>query len=75
MSAPQMISQVIVLPIPLPTRPNAGSPKCPNISDQLISALRAIPAMLSHRMMRGRSIAATKFRSSWNSSQGATSHM
>ncbi len=40
MSAPQMISQVSVLPMPPPTSPSAGSPKWPKISDQLSSALR-----------------------------------
>ena len=70
-----MISQVRVLPRPPPTSPSAGSPKWPKISDQLSSALRAIPPRLSHRMILGLSSAETKLRSSWNNSHGAVHHM
>ena len=68
-------SQVRLLPMPPPKRPKAGSPKWPKIKDQLSKAFRPMPKMLSHRMMRGRSSAETKLRSSWNSSQGAVHHM
>ena len=74
-SAPHMISQVNVLPIPPPRSPSAGRPKWPKISDQLSSALTPMPARLSHSTTRGRSSAETKLRSNWNSSHGAVHHM
>ena len=75
-SAPQMISQVSVLPSPPPTRPSAGKPE---MAEDQRPAEQRVDARCRRGSATARPAAAraptTKLRSSWNSSHGAAHHM
>ncbi len=54
---------VSVVPMPAPGRPRVGKPKWPNISVHTATALTTTAEPPIHSAIRGRSSAATKFRS------------